>query len=73
MASTPSRFGMMDNAGAPAPHSLGSPERGAVTALCAVTEGLVQGGWGVPTLPVNPRRAGVEARPYEVWGGGMAQ
>ena len=27
-------------------------------------------GCGVITLPVNPRRAGVEARPYGVWGGG---
>ena len=42
---------------------LGSPERGAVTALCAVTEGLVQRGCGVPTLSVNPRRAGVEDKP----------
>ena len=49
---------------------LGSPERGAVAALCAVTEGLAQRGWGVPTLSVNQRRAGVEARPYEAWGGG---
>ena len=46
---------------------LGSPERGAVAALCAVTEGLVQRGCGVITLPVNPHRAGVEARPYGVW------
>ena len=51
---------------------LGSPERGAVTALCAVTEGLVQRGCGVPTSSVNPRRAGVEARPYGEWGGGVA-
>ena len=54
-------------------HALGSPERGAVTALCAVTEGLVQGWCGVPALPVNPRRAGVEARPYGVWGGWHAE
>ena len=40
---------------------LGSPERGAVAAFCAVTEGLVQRGCGAPTLPVIPRRAGVEA------------
>ena len=39
--------------------ALGSPERGAVAALCAVTEGLVQRVWGAITLPVNPRRAGV--------------
>ena len=39
---------------------LGSPERGAVAALCAVTEGLVQRGCGEITLPVNPRRAGAE-------------
>ena len=39
---------------------LGSPERGAVAALCAVTEGLVQRGCGVITLSVNPRRAGAE-------------
>ena len=32
---------------------LGSPERGAVAAQCAVTEGLVQGGCGAITLPVN--------------------
>ena len=38
---------------------LGSPERGAVAALCAVTEGLVQGGCGEITSPVNRRRAGV--------------
>ncbi len=31
---------MRGNVGTPAPHSLGSPERGAVAALCAVTEGL---------------------------------
>ena len=36
-------------------HALGSPERGAVTAQSAVTEGLVQGGCGVITLPVNLR------------------
>ena len=34
---------------------LGSPERGAVAALCAVTEGLVQRGCGAITLQVNPR------------------
>ena len=45
---------------------LGSPERGAVAALCAVTEGLVQGGCGAPTLSVNPRRAGVEDKPLRV-------
>ena len=39
---------------------LGSPERGAVAALCAVTEGLVQREWGVPTLSINPRRASAE-------------
>ena len=49
---------------------LGSPERGAVAALCAVTEGLAQRGWGVPTLSANRGRASVEARPYEAWGGG---
>ena len=49
---------------------LGSPGRGAVAARSAVTEGLVQRGCGVITLPVNPRRAGVEARPYDVWGVG---
>ena len=42
------------NAANPLP-PLGSPERGAVAALCAVTEGLVQGGCGAPTLSVNPR------------------
>ena len=42
---------------------LGSPERGAVAALCAVTEGLVQRWCDVITLPVNPRRAGVEDKP----------
>ena len=45
---------------------LGSPERGAVAALCAVTEGLVQRRCGVVMLPVNlriPRRAGFHARP----------
>ena len=52
---------------------LGSPERGAVAALCAVTEGLVQRGCGAITLPVNWRREGVEARPYGVWGGGCAE
>ena len=40
--------------------ALGSPERGAVTARSAVTEGLVQRGCGVITLSVNPRRAGAE-------------
>ncbi len=40
---------------------LGSPERGAVAALCAVTEGLVQRWCGEITLSVNPRRAGVSA------------
>ena len=39
---------------------LGSPERGAVAALCAVTEGLVQREWGVPTLSINPRRSSAE-------------
>ena len=39
---------------------LGSPKRGAVAALCAVTVGLGQGGCGVITLSVNPRRAGAE-------------
>ena len=39
---------------------LGSPERGAVAARRAVTEGLGQGGCGVIKLPVNRRRAGVE-------------
>ena len=51
---------------------LGSPERGAVAAHCAVTEGLVQRGWGVPTLSVNQRRAGVEDKPLRGvgrWGG----
>ena len=38
--------------------SLGSPERGAVAALCAVTEGLVQRGCGMTTLQVIPRRGG---------------
>ena len=38
--------------------ALGSPERGAVAALCAVTEGLVQRGCGMTTLPVIPRRGG---------------
>ena len=47
---------------------LGSPERGAVAALCAVTEGLVQRWCGVITSPVNRGRAGVEARPYGVVG-----
>ena len=37
---------------------------GAVTARCAVTEGLVQFWCGETTLSVNRRRAGVEARPY---------
>ncbi len=37
---------------------LGSPERGAVAARSAVTEGLVQGRCGVPTLPVIPRPGG---------------
>ena len=44
---------------------LSSPERGGVAALCAVTEGLVQGGCGEITLSDNRRRAGVEARPYD--------
>ena len=52
---------------------LGSPERGAVAAPCAVTEGLVQGGWGVPTLSDNPGRAGVEACAYDVWEGGCVE
>ena len=34
---------------------LGSPERGAVAPLCAVTEGLVQRGCGAITSFVNPR------------------
>ena len=51
----------------------GSPERGAVAALCGVTEGLVQRWCGKTTLPVNRLRAGVEARPYDVWGGGRAE
>ena len=38
---------------------LGFPERGAVAALCAVTEGLVQGGCGVPALSVNRRKDGL--------------
>ena len=38
---------------------LGSPERGAVAALCAVTEGLVQRRYDAITLSVNPRRSGV--------------
>ena len=45
---------------------LGSPERGAVAALCAVTEGLVQGRCDVIKLSVNQGRAGVEALPYGV-------
>ena len=45
------------------PPTLGSPERGAVAAHCAVTEGLGRRGWGVPTLSVNQRRAGVEDKP----------
>ena len=49
---------------------LGSPERGAVAALCAVTEGLAQRWCGETTLPISRGRAGVEARPYEAWGGG---
>ena len=52
---------------------LGSPERGAVAALCAVTEGLVQRWCGVITSPVNRGRAGVEARPYGVWGSWHAE
>ena len=52
---------------------LGSPERGAVAARRAVTEGLVQRRCGAPALPVNPRRAGVEARPYGGWEGGCAK
>ena len=44
---------------------LGSPERGAVAARSAVTEGLVQRPCGEITLPVNPRTvgAGFHARP----------
>ena len=42
---------------------LGSPERGAVAALCAVTEGLVQGGCGETTLPVSRGREGVKDKP----------
>ena len=38
------------------PPTLGSPERGAVAAHCAMTEGLVQRGCGVPALPVDRRR-----------------
>ena len=52
------------------PTPLGSPERGAVAARSAVTEGLAQRWCGETTLPINRRRAGVEARPYEAWGGG---
>ena len=48
----------------------GSPERGAVAARSGVTEGLVQRWCGKTTLPVNRLRAGVEARPYDVWEGG---
>ena len=48
---------------------LGSPERGAVAARSGVTEGLVQRWWGETTLSANPRRAGVEARPYGGWEG----
>ena len=47
---------------------LGSPERGAVAALCAVTEGLVQRGWGAITLSVNRRRRTGDGAPYDVWG-----
>ena len=47
---------------------LGSPERGAVAARSAVTEGLGRRGCDAITSSVNPRRAGVEARPYGVWG-----
>ena len=45
--------------------TLGSPERGAVAALCAVTEGLVQRGCDAITLPVNPthRRGGLPRPP----------
>ena len=45
---------------------LGSPERGAVAVLCAVTEGLVQGGCGETMSSVIPRRAGgnVSARNF---------
>ena len=38
---------------------LGSPERGAVTAQSAVTEGLVQRRYDAITLSVNPRRSGM--------------
>ena len=51
--------------------ALGSPERGAVAALCAVTEGLVQRGCGIPALPVDQRRAGVEDKPLRCEWGGM--
>ena len=43
---------------------LGSPERGAVAAQSAVTEGLRITWVGCATLSVNPRREGVEALPY---------
>ena len=51
--------------------ALGSPERGAVAARRAVTEGLVQRWSGVPALPVNRRRAGVEDKPLRCEWGGM--
>ena len=44
-------------------HALGSPARGAVAALCAVTEGLVQRRCGETKLSVNRGRAGVEDKP----------
>ena len=52
---------------------LGSPERGAVAARSAATEGLVQRWCGVITSPVNPRNphtvgAGFHARPASVYG-----
>ena len=49
-------------------HALGSPERGAVAALCAVTEGLAQRGWGAITLSVNRQRRTGDGAPYDVWG-----
>ena len=52
------------------PTPLGSPERGAVAPRSGVTEGLAQRWCGETTLPINRRRAGMEARPYEAWGGG---
>ena len=60
----PARRGMREDAGYTRPRraalALGSPERGAVAARRAVTEGLAQRGWGVPTLSVDQCRAGAE-------------